>query len=71
MAFIPLISTPQPSYKKEENMNTFMIKDLIKKHLMSRLNYVHYEVYSKYEIEDAIEDGLLDALNEIGRINNE
>jgi len=58
-------------FKKEENMNTFMIKDLIKKHLMSRLNYVHCEVYSKYDLEDAIEDGLIDALNEIEKINDE
>jgi hypothetical protein len=44
------------------------IKDTIKEYLYKYLSNVDYEIRSKYDIGDAIEDGLDDAIKELRKL---
>lgn len=44
------------------------IKDTIKEFLYKYLSNVDYEIRSKYDIVDAIEDGLDDAIKELRKL---
>lgn len=44
------------------------IKDTIKEYLYKYLSNVQYEIRSNYDITDAIEDGLDDAIKELRKL---